>query len=104
MLRRGSFDSVTLDRLDIVYQVVSGAASGTFLVLAPLTSLATLDDGLARAPAYAESVAKAAGKIAAESEISRVHLLFRVEPGMSYVSDDFAAVYSALWETKMPAG
>src|SRR5260370_19188486 len=101
-LRRGSFDSVNLDRPDIVYQVVSGAASGTFLVLAPLTSLATLDDGLARAPAYAESVAKAAGKIAAESEIGRVHLLFRVEPGMSYVGDDFAAGGRGVWGPRTP--
>lgn len=99
-LRRASLDSVNLDRPDVVYQVVSGAASGTFLVLAPLTSLATLDDGLARAPVYAESISKAAGKIAAESAISRVHLLFRVEPGMSYVSDDFAAADPDFWRPK----
>ena len=101
-LRRASLDSVNLDRPDIVYQVVSGAASGTFVALAPLTSLATLDEGVARAPAYAESVSKAAGKIAAESEISRVHLLFRVEPGMSYVGDDFAAADPDFWRPKTP--
>jgi hypothetical protein len=98
-LRRSSFDSINLDRPEIAYQVVSGAGSGTYLFVAPLTSLKTLDDGIARAPLYAESAGKA-GKAAAESEISRTNLLFRVEPGMSYVSDDFASGDPEFWRPK----
>jgi hypothetical protein len=102
-LRRSSFDSVNLDRPDFVYQVISGAASGTYLVLAPLTSLKILDDGLARTPVYADSTAAAkASKIASESELSRVHLLLRVEPAMSYVSDDFASGDPEFWRPKTP--
>ena len=98
-LRRGSFDSINLDRPEIAYQVISGASSGTYLFLAPLTSLKALDDGLAKAPLYAESpsAAKASNKVVAEGEISRSNLLFRVEPGMSYVSDDFASGDLEFW-------
>jgi hypothetical protein len=92
-LRRGALDSINMDRPEVAYQVISGAAAGTYLFLAPLTSLKSLDDGLAKAP-YAES-----GK-AAVSEISRVHFLFRVEPGMSYVSDDFASADAEFWRPK----
>jgi hypothetical protein len=99
-LRRGTFDSINLDRPEIAYQVISGAASGTYLLVAPLTSLKTLDDGLAKAPVYAEGAAKAGNKAAAEGEISRSNLLFRVEPGMSYVSDDFASGDPEFWRPK----
>jgi hypothetical protein len=91
--RTGAFDRINMDRPEIAYQVISGAASGTYVFLAPLTSLKSLDDGMARAPVSTES----GGKAAVESEISRVHLLFRVEPGMSYVSDDFASGDVEFW-------
>jgi hypothetical protein len=94
-LRRGALDSINMDRPEIAYQVISGAASGTYLFLAPLTSLKSLDDGMAKGPVNAES-----GKAAAGSEISRVHFLFRVEPGMSYVSDDFASADVEFWRPK----
>jgi hypothetical protein len=96
-LRRGAFDSINVDRPDMAYQVISGASSGTYVFLAPLASLKSLDDGIARTPVHAES-----SKAAAESEISRVHLLFRVEPGLSYVSDDFASADLEFWRPKTP--
>jgi hypothetical protein len=103
-LRRGGFDSINLDRPEIAYHVISGASSGTYLFLAPLTSLKALDDGLAKVPVYAESAAAAkAGKVAAEGEISRSNLLFRVEPGMSYVSDDFASGDPEFWRPNAKA-
>jgi hypothetical protein len=46
--------------------------------------------------------AQAAPK-AADIELSREHLLFRVEPRLSYVSDDFAAGDQAFWRGK-PSG
>lgn len=94
-LRRGAFDSINADRPDMAYQVISGAMAGTYLFLAPLTSLKSLDDGVARTPIHAES-----SKPTVESEISRVHLLFRVEPAMSYVSDDFASADVEFWRAK----
>jgi hypothetical protein len=100
-LRRLSADSVNLDRPDLAYQVISGAPSGTFIFLAPLTSLKTMDEGVAETPVYAEAIAaaraKTADKVSADGEISREHVLFRVEPRLSYVSDDFAEADRQFW-------
>jgi hypothetical protein len=103
-LRRMGSDSVNLDRPDLAYQVISGAPSGTFIFLAPLASLKTMDEGVAETPVYAEATAaaraKTASKVSADGEISREHLLFRVEPRMSYVSDDFAEADRQFWRPK----
>ena len=100
-LRRIGSDSVNLDRPDLAYQVVSGAPSGTFVFLAPLASLKTMDEGVAETPVYAEAAAaaraKTASKVSADGEISREHVLFRVEPRMSYVSDGFAEADRGFW-------
>ena len=103
-LRRMGSDSVNLDRPDLAYQVISGAPSGTFIFLAPLASLKTMDEGVAETPVYAEAAAaaraKTASKVSADGEISREHLLFRVEPRMSYVSDDIAEADRQFWRAK----
>ena len=106
-LRRHELDSVNLDRPDLVYRVISGAPSGTYMILAPLTSLRTMDDGVAKLPVYAEPLATAeasAGKIAASQELSREHFLMRVEPGQSYVSEDFSGVDPQFWRGKKSSG
>ncbi|HEV3198921.1 MAG TPA: hypothetical protein VGZ73_13480 [Bryobacteraceae bacterium] len=106
-LRRVSQDSVNLDRPEIAYEVISGEPSGTFIFLAPITSLKTFDEGVAAMPVYAEGVAdarsKARAKVAPDSELSREHLLFRVEPRLSYVSDGFASMDPNFWRPK-PGG
>jgi hypothetical protein len=105
-LRKIGYDTINLDRPDIAYQVISGTAGGTYLFLAPLQSLRTLDNGSPRAPVYAESVVgprpgrPSAGS--SEAEILREHLLFRVEPRLSYVSDEFAVPDPAFWHPKQP--
>lgn len=88
-LRRARFDSINLDRPELAYQVISGAASGTYLFVAPLMSLKVLDDGLAKAPAYAEGVKEAS--TAANNEIGHEMLLLRIDPRMSLVPEDLAA-------------
>jgi hypothetical protein len=82
--RRAGLASVNLDRPDIAYEVIGGAPSGTYLVLAPLTSLRTLDDGIA-----ARSVrgGGGGGAAAAKAGVTREHLLFHVEPRMGYVPE-----------------
>jgi hypothetical protein len=103
-LRRLNLDSVNLDRPDLAYQVVSGAPSGTYLFLAPLVSLRTMDDAVASLPLYAETLSKAeakeADRISGKMEMNREHLLFRVEPRISYVSDDFAEAEPEFWRGK----
>jgi hypothetical protein len=99
--RRLNLDSVNLDRPDLAYQVISGASSGTYIFLAPLASLRVMDDAVATLPYYAESVAnpraREAEKISEKLEVNREHLLLRVEPRFSYVSDDFAEAEPEFW-------
>jgi hypothetical protein len=95
--RRNLFDSINLDRPDIAYYVLSGVASGTYVFLAPLASLKALDEGLAKAPACAESIAAEGAKTAG---LTREHLLFRVEPSTSWVTDDFASADPEFWHGK----
>lgn len=102
-LRKMTADSINLNRPELAYRVVSGALAGTYLMIAPLPNLRAMDDGVNDLPAFAAPVAderaKAAPK-AAEIEIGRENLLFNVAPGLSYVSDDFAAVDPAFWRRK----
>lgn len=93
--RSAGLDSVNLDRPDIVYEVISGAPSGTYLLLAPMVSLKTLDDTLAVRAGRGEGSPQAS-----HSEIAREHLLFRIEPGISYVSEEFAAADRDFWGGK----
>ena len=105
-LRKLTNDSVNLDRPELAYHVISGAPSGTYIVLSPLNTLRVMDEGVADVPAFAAPVADLCAKAAPEAadiEISREHLLFRVEPPLSYVSDDFAASDQPFWRGK-PAG
>ena len=92
-MRKHDYDDVNLDRSEFTYRVISGAPAGTYLVLAPLTSLAQIDDGMLHLPSYAEPLA---GQWS-DQEIGREHLLFRVDPRLSYVSAGFAGDDSAFW-------
>ena len=104
-LRRATADVMNLDRPELAYQVMSGAPSGTFIFLSPIESLRSFDDGVNPVPVYAEGLAnsraKDGSKIATDTEISREHLLFRVEPRISYVSSDFADVDPEFWRGKL---
>jgi len=102
-LRKLANESVNLNRPELAYRVFSGAPVGIYLVIAPLANLRSLDDGVPDMPAFAAPVADARAKAEpkqAELEIGREHLLFRVEPRLSYVSDDFAALDEAFWRGK----
>jgi len=103
-LRRARYDTINLDRPEICYQVVSGAPSGTFIFVTPMNSLKSMDEGLARTPAYAEAIrdanATAGRKIASETEIGHESLIFRLDPSISYVADDFAAEDPGFWSPK----
>jgi hypothetical protein len=96
-LRVFSLDSINADRPEIVYQVISGAPSGTYVVLAPMTSLGTLDGGRANTPVYAAGAEDAAKKIAADMGLVREHIWMRIEPRTSNVSDEFASQDLTFW-------
>jgi hypothetical protein len=97
--RRSGFDRLNLDRPDIAYQVISGAQADMYIFVAPLTSLKTLDDALARMPAVLEGT-RSASKNPLDVEISREHLLLRVEPQISWVSEGFVAADPEFWKPK----
>jgi hypothetical protein len=100
-LRRARSDSINLERPEIAYEVITGATVGTYLFMAPLPALKMLDDGLNRTPPnYADGVAQTAKKVASETEFSQERLLLRLEPGMSYVSDEFAGGDPDFWRGK----
>ncbi len=90
-------DSINLDKPEIAYQVGSGAPAGTYIVLTPLPSLRVLDDVRAITPAYAQADLDTARKIASDLQLTREHLWFRVDPNLSFVSDQFAADDSSFW-------
>jgi hypothetical protein len=92
--RRMMFNSINLDRPNMAYYVPSGVASGTYVFLAPLASLKVLDDGLAKASAYAENTTAPTAKTGG---LTREHSLFRMDPAMSWVSDDFASADPEFW-------
>jgi hypothetical protein len=101
-LRRATADVINLDRPELAYQVISGAPSGTIIFLSPIQTLRNFDEGVNPVPVYAEGLAakaKEGSKLAAGSEISREHLIFRVEPRISYVSSDFADVDPEFWRS-----
>jgi hypothetical protein len=96
--RRGVYDNVNLDRPDVVYRVISGAPSGTFLVLAPMPSLASVDDAMQRLPSYSEPFSSVENAGVMDSIIGREHLIFRMDPRLSYVSADFAGDDASFWK------
>jgi hypothetical protein len=98
--QRARSDSINLDRPELAYEVVAGAISGTYVFVAPFPTLKTLDDGLARTPAYAEGVRETGKKVAAGVEITLERMLFRMEPSLSYVSEEFAAGDPEFWNPK----
>ncbi len=95
--REFASDSLNLDRPELAYQVVSGAAAGTYLFLAPLSSLRILDDGRPSTPVYAEGASASIRKTVADMEIVRERLWFRIEPRRSHVSGEFATQNPGFW-------
>jgi hypothetical protein len=83
-------EAVNRDRPDLAYRVISGAPMGTMVFLSPILSLRKFDEGVAPVPPYAQ------GQFL-DTEIPTEHLLFRVDPRISRVSDDFAAADHDFW-------
>ena len=93
-----------------IYQVVSGAPDGIFLVFSPMKSLAELDDYPARQKAFMTAMGddiKKLDKLAAEALNPGDNAIYRFNPRMSYVSREFAAAAPGFWNpppvTETPA-
>jgi hypothetical protein len=89
------------DQPVLAYQVVSGGPSGTYLLFAPMDSLARMDAAPARYAASRQAMGERNQKrfdtLFPEVVQSVDNLLFAFEPRMSYVSKEFAAVDPDFW-------
>jgi hypothetical protein len=91
MAHHAELDSMNLNQPDLVYHVISGGSSGLYLVLSPLVSLRAMDERVSKMLLEVES------KMPAVSEFGRETLLFKIDPVLSYVSEEFAAGDRAFW-------
>ncbi|HKE21779.1 MAG TPA: hypothetical protein VKB88_05270 [Bryobacteraceae bacterium] len=91
MAHHSELDSMNLSQPDLVYHVISGGSSGLYLVLSPLASLRAMDERVNKMPLEVEA------KSPAVSEFARETLMFRIDPQMSYVSEEFAAGDPSFW-------
>jgi hypothetical protein len=88
--RHARLDSMNLNQPELVYKVISGAPSGVYLVLSPMASLRAMDERVSKMPLEMETSSSS-------NKIARENLMFRVDPAISYVSDEFAAADRRFW-------
>ena len=95
------------DQPAAVYQIVSGAPNGMFLIFEPCASLKALDEGPVRGEAMmnamGDSGAKKFLKSVGETVASEESVIFTINPRMSYVSKEFAAADPDFWTPKAAA-
>jgi hypothetical protein len=89
--RYSRLDSMNLNQPELVYHVISGGPPELYIVLAPMTSLRTMDDRITKMPLEVESGSTSTALAGRET------LMFRIAPAISYVSDEFAAVDKSFW-------
>jgi hypothetical protein len=85
-----------------VFQVISGAPAGTYMIFRPMKSLSELDDPIfmrVRA-AMGDDMRKDADKALSDAVMSSEASTYSFEPNMSYVEKDFAAGDPAFWNPK----
>lgn len=87
--RRAKLSGLNLDRPAMVYQIISGEPVGTFIDLTALPALRVLDGAKPAIPVYAE-----------DTELAGEHSWFRIDPRVSYVSDEFASGDAEFWRSR----
>jgi hypothetical protein len=101
-----AYEKSNSDQPLVIYQVVSGAQSPTFLFFTSMASLNAMDDagrrGKTLRDALGEAGAAAVLKTSAEVTASSESFLFAFNPRASYVSKDFAAADVDFWTPKPP--
>ncbi len=92
-----------VDNLHVaVFQVISGAPGGTYMIFRPMKSLAELDDpiGTKVRAAMSDDQRKEADKSLREAVMTSENSTYAFAPRMSYVEKDMAAVDPAFWSPK----
>jgi hypothetical protein len=105
-LVKGAYEKSGSDQPLIVYQLVSGAPSPSYLFFSPMVSLKTMDDSPARGKAMREALGEDAAaktlKTSAEVTAASESFLFALNPRLSYVSKEFSALDPDFWIPKPP--
>jgi hypothetical protein len=85
-----------------VFQVISGAPAGTYLVFRPMKSLAEMDNpiGMRVRAAMSDEQRKDADKAAREAIMSSDISTYAFTPSMSYVQKEFASMDAGFWAPK----
>jgi hypothetical protein len=84
------------------YEIVSGARSGTYLLLEPMESLKSLDEGRQREQALIQAVQNGPQTMRELSQTiaNEESILFAVSPAMSYVPTEWATTSPDFWGQK----
>jgi len=105
-LVKGAYEKSGSDQPLVIYQVISGAPGPSYLFFAPMASLKAMDDAPARGKAMREALgednAAKALKTSAEVTAASESFLFSLNPRLSYVSKEFAAIDPDFWIPKPP--
>ena len=106
-LTREAHVEANIDEHWVVYRIISGAPTGTYLVFAPMKAMKELDERDARHKPYLEALGKNGEKrlheleaVAYERESEDV---FAVNPNLSYVSKEWNAAEPGFWNPKPAA-
>ena len=84
-----------------VYEVVSGAPNGTYLLLEPMASLKSLDEEPQRRKALRQALASGdPERNMAASIASSESILFAISPQMSYVPQEWITADPTFWRPK----
>jgi len=106
-LTRAAHEEAKIDEHWVVYRVISGAPTGTYLVFAPMKSLKELDESDARHAPYLQALGDLGQKKLHELEAMAYEResedVFAVNPKLSYVSKEWAESDPEFWTPK-PAG
>src|SRR5579859_4475186 len=101
-----TYGKINSDQPLVIYQVVSGAPGPVYLFFSPMISLKTMDEAPSRGRAIRETMGEENAatmlKTSAAVTESSKSFLFVLNPRMSYVSKEFAAVDPEFWIPKPP--
>jgi hypothetical protein len=102
----GAYEKMNSEQPLVVYQVVSGLSTPTYLFFSPMVTLKTMDDaplrGKAMRDAMGEENREKMLKTSAEVTAASESFLFTLNPRLSYVSKEFADVDPDFWTPRPP--
>jgi hypothetical protein len=92
------------DQPVVIYMMTSGMLDETYLLFEPTATLKSLDAQPDVYRAMGDTGSARFLKLARENTVSEESLIFAIDPKMSYVSKDFAAVDPEFWSPKPEQG